>query len=224
MPAENINPSNGIQMRFHSFTNYVTDPRRMAPPSLVPSLLAVNKQIYAEGINILYGHEFVFLDPSALYAFLINLGPSGARHLKSIRLMRWEYGRAKAAYNHACFAVLAWATNLTSFHINAPIGTYRTTRDGADQLYRNAFPWLEAFGAAKGKRDAALDILHLGEKCFPDYRRSHGSRKSPESESHADKVKNFKAAVADCLNKHHDIIVGKPGKPVKKAKKAVAAE
>lgn len=42
--------------------------------SLVPSLLAVNKQIYAEGVNYLYGQEFCFEDTTALHHFLATIG------------------------------------------------------------------------------------------------------------------------------------------------------
>lgn len=192
---------------------------RKSLPLILPSLLAVNKQIYAEAVNILYGNEFVFIDSEALYAFLIALGPSGARHLKSIRLMGWQHSRGKGTYNHTCFDVLAWATNLTSFHITTPIGYYRSSNLGAGQFYRDAFRWLEAYGAAKGKRDAAIDILHLEETCFSNIWGPHSNL------SHADRVKQFKTVLTDCMNKQHDRIMAGPGKPpVKKAKKAVDSD
>ena len=39
-------------------------------------------------------------------------------------------------------------------------------------LFQDACRWLEAVGLAKGKRDAVLDILHLGPGCFTDHRMS----------------------------------------------------
>jgi hypothetical protein len=216
MPVEYTETTNGTRRQIHEYVadstrNDDNNNNRVDPVApLVPSLLAVNKQIYKEGIDILYSNEFVFADSCALYTFLVNIGPQGAQRLKKLRILGWHYGRTKKAYNHACFAVLVWATNLTSFHIDAPIGWYRATNDGADQFYRDAFCWLEAMGMARGKRDAALDILHLGENCFSDY---WGSRRSANPNySHADKVKQFKATVAKCLGSYQEKIMATPVK------------
>lgn len=139
--------------------NYNLNDANDLPTSLAPSLLAVSKQIHQEGCNILYSNELVFADTVALYAFMINLGPAGASHLKIMRLKGWGYGRTTKAYNNACFAVLIWATNLEKFHLDAYPGWYRQPKGAAQQFYRDAFPWLEAVGHTKGKFDAALDVL-----------------------------------------------------------------
>jgi hypothetical protein len=63
----------------------------------------VSKQIHQEAVDTLYGkNEFIFTDSFALYNFMINLGPRGAKHLKTLRLRGWLYGRATKAYNHSC--------------------------------------------------------------------------------------------------------------------------
>ncbi|KAF9699970.1 hypothetical protein EKO04_001873 [Ascochyta lentis] len=135
------------------------------PTSLVPSLLAVNKQIHQEGGDVLYSNELAFADTVALYAFMINLGPGSASHLRTMRLSGWGRGRTSKAYNNACFAVLIWATNLEKFQIDTSMGGwYRQPKGAAQLFYRNAFPWLEAVGTAKGKFDAALDILDVTEE------------------------------------------------------------
>lgn len=131
------------------------------PASLVPSLLAVNKQIHWESCDILYSNELVFADTIALYSFMINLGPASAKHLKKMRLMSWNYGRTSKTYNNACFATMMYATNLEKFYIDARIGWYKSPKHAAQQLYRDAFPWLEAIGCAKGKYDAAIDVLDV---------------------------------------------------------------
>jgi hypothetical protein len=122
------------------------------PVVLVPALLAVNKQIHQESHSILYANEFVFPNGFALYNFMLNLGPSGAKYLKKLRLLHWDYSRTMKTYNHSCFAVLVWATNLAKLSVPT---------NSASQLYRDAFPWMEAVGAAKGKVDAALDALSI---------------------------------------------------------------
>jgi hypothetical protein len=136
------------------------------PASLYPSLLAVNKQIHAEARDVLYGNEFTFADTQALYSFLINLGPAMSKHLKSIRLLGWGWGRALKAYNHACFAVLVYATNLEQLYLDTSNGYYSNPTACATQLYRDAFPWLEAVGQAKGRPDAAVDIIDLDPENF----------------------------------------------------------
>jgi hypothetical protein len=144
----------------------INDDADEQPTVLVPSLLAVNKQIHQEGCDIMYSNELVFADPIALYAFMINLGPTSASHIRKMRLKGWGWGRTSKAYNNACFAVLIWATNLEQFYIDTSIGWCRNVRGAAVQIYRDAFPWLEAVGNAEGRFDAALDVLEVGEKCL----------------------------------------------------------
>lgn len=146
----------------HGRINDKLDDANEVPSALVPSLLAVNKQINREGRDILYGNELIFADSVALYAFMINLGPTSASHLRIMRLKGWGRGRTTKAYNNACFAVLIWATKLEKFYIDSSYGWYRQAKGTAYQIYRDAFPWLEAVGHAKGKFDAALEILDMG--------------------------------------------------------------
>lgn len=130
------------------------------PATLVPSLLAVSKQIYSEGQDILYGNEFSFVDTPALYAFMINLGSNAKKCLKSVRVASWARGSGSKTYNHACFSVLAGAVNLENFYLDASLRYYsRTPVAMAGKIYRNAFPWMEAVGMARGRADAAVDIM-----------------------------------------------------------------
>ncbi|KAF2627379.1 hypothetical protein BU25DRAFT_341505, partial [Macroventuria anomochaeta] len=165
----------------------INDDADEQPTSLVPSLLAVNKQIHQEGCDILYGNELVFADTIALYAFMINLGPGSALHLKTMRLKGWGFGRTSKAYNNACFAVLIWATNIEKFYIDANIGWYRQPKNAAQQIYRNAFPWLEAVGHAKGKFDAALDVLDIADESLA---RGYYGKSQDTSDAHRRKMFN----------------------------------
>lgn len=137
-----------------------------APVSLVPSLLRLCKQIHHEARDILYGNQFIFANSFALYCFFINLGPGACKYVKSLRLLGWGYSCAQKQFNHACFSAMTSATNIEKFQIDPSHGCYRAKWGGAEQLYRDAFPWMEAFGAAKGKPDAVVDILHFGQKFF----------------------------------------------------------
>ncbi|CAN9253157.1 unnamed protein product [Alternaria alternata] len=193
------------------------------PAALVPSLLAVSKQIHQECIDILYGkNEFVFTNSFALYSFLINLGPRGAKHLKTLRIRGWLYGRAMKGYNHSCFAALVWATNITAFHIDASIGWYRASKYGAEQLYRDAFPWMEAIGLAQGKVDAVVDIIKFSEDHFDVLQSSY--RHSSSAMSNEQKHQEFRAALRKSLGAQQKRIMAPTVKKIKAAKKAVADE
>lgn len=179
--------------------------KREDPVALVPSLLAVCKQIYQESRDILYGNEFIFADTFALYSLLINLGPAGAKNLKHLRVMEWGHGRATKAYNHSCFAVLVWATNLKILHLDKPSGRARNPKNVADQFYRDAFPWLEAVGMAKGKVDAAVDVLRIDAEEFDYiyYRQSNQNLLSAE-----EKRDQFLGALAKLLGAQQKRVMG----------------
>lgn len=170
--------------------------------SLVPSLLAVNKQIYQEGCDILYGNDLIFADTTALYAFMINLGPASASLLKKICIKGWGYGRTSKAYNNACFAVLVWATKLEKLHIDSSNGWYRQPKHAAQQLYRDAFPWLEAVGHSKGRFDAALDVLEVAERAVrPGY---HGNQGTTD----AQRLKMFTNELSRILDMQQKRVLG----------------
>jgi hypothetical protein len=134
-------------------------PRSLAPRPLVPSLLAVSKQVYQEGCDILYGNKMVFADLPALSLFLFNIGSAGASHLKKLYLKGWGSHDHTRSYNIACFAALERATNLEKFWVDASATWRCQPKECARSFYKDAFPWLEAIGTAKGRFDAALDIL-----------------------------------------------------------------
>ncbi|KAJ4359367.1 hypothetical protein N0V95_002197 [Ascochyta clinopodiicola] len=183
------------------------------PKTLVPSLLAVSKQIHQEGADILYSNELVFADSVALYAFMINLGPGSASHLRLIRLNGWGRGRTSKAYNNACFAVLVSATNLEKLHINTSMGWYRQPKGAAQLFYRNAFPWLEAVGTAKGKYDAALDILDVtGEALGRNY------YNTAQGQTGRDERKVFNAELSRNLGVQRNRIMAKSVKKGKMSK------
>lgn len=62
--------------------------QEMAPKetTLVPNLLAVNKQIYGEGADYLYGQFFHFEDTTALHHFLATIGLRTQPRLRNLSL------------------------------------------------------------------------------------------------------------------------------------------
>ncbi|KAI2484008.1 hypothetical protein Ptr902_02948 [Pyrenophora tritici-repentis] len=206
--------SEGSYYRTKNTISTDTDTQDEEPAPLVPALLAVCKQMHSEGKDILYGNDFVFADSFALYSFMINLGTSGAKNMKKITLRGWLDGRATKAYNHSCFAALLPATNLTSVVIETP-GSYSSQpKRIAHQLYRDAFPWLEAVAAAKGKVDAALDVLQLGDGFF----RQPWGRQSQSSDRKA-KTKEFMTELGKLLRAQHMRVMGAAPRNVRKVAK-----
>ncbi|CAE7022840.1 hypothetical protein CFE70_003201 [Pyrenophora teres f. teres 0-1] len=197
------NISRGLYYKITSSTDTDTVAQDDEPAPLVPALLTVCKQIHSEGKDVLYGNDFVFADSLALYAFMINLGASGAKHIKKITLRGWLDGRATKCYNHCCFAALVSATNLTSFVIETPSSYHRSPQPLAHQLYRDAFPWLEAVGAAKGKVDAGLDVVQLGDDFF---RRSWGHH--PYTGRKEEQVEEFKSELGKLLGAQQLRVMG----------------
>jgi hypothetical protein len=138
--------------------------------TFVPALLAVNKQINAEGINFLYGHDFAFSNSTALHSFLATIGADNQRRLNNIEVKHWGQSGAAKGHNHASLTLLAGATNLNSLILACDVSVYshKPARIAA-RVFSDAHRFLEAYGAAHGRKDAAVDILELDESNFADW-------------------------------------------------------
>ncbi|KAL1606289.1 hypothetical protein SLS60_003691 [Paraconiothyrium brasiliense] len=179
---------------------------------LVPALLSVCKQVNREARDILYGHEFYVEDTLALHSFLVDIGARAARYLKNITLGDWGFGRGvHKAYNHACFTALSSATNLEHFTYHGILSWREAPKSVATIFYRDAFPWLEAVGVAKGKADAALDMISImteirGGSGYNWYwRRGHRGQPRPSFKEY-DKMDGFRAELGKLLNARMDRI------------------
>ena len=134
---------------------------------LVPNLLAVNKQIHAEGINFLYGQEIVLDDTMTLHQFLASIGDDNQKRLLELTIKGWGGGRGThKAMNHCALTLLAGATNLKTLYLDCQIGWMRKPKELARQLYRDGHFFMEAFGKANGSKDAIVDVLELNDWNF----------------------------------------------------------
>jgi hypothetical protein len=140
---------------------------------LVPSLLAVCKQINQEAGDLLYSHHFYAEDPLTLHSFMVDIGPRVAARLKHIDLMNWVHARGHKSYNHTCFTALMPAINLVSFNTHGFLRCGESAKHIAIQMYRDAFPWLEAVGRAKGRNDAGVDVFNIS--CVGGYHYRDGA-------------------------------------------------
>lgn len=139
------------------------------PRRLCPALLALNRQLYNEAASLLYTNTFVVEDTVALHAFLLNIGPSKRNFIEKIIIK--GYGRTKAhkVYNHPALSLLKGLPNLKEVVFDCAITWafgHQTGQKGivliARQLYRDGFAWLHHVSGAKGRYDAALDIIRFG--------------------------------------------------------------
>ena len=128
---------------------------------LVPEILLANRQINAEASAVLYGQPLTFINTSAQYLFLCQIGPVHRGLLQDITIERWCEGRALKALNHPAFTMLADAHGLRNVNVDGLACRYRGNT--ARSFYMRTHVWLHAFGAARGKNDAVLDILYDGE-------------------------------------------------------------
>ncbi|KAK4503210.1 hypothetical protein PRZ48_006638 [Zasmidium cellare] len=140
----------------NSQTTVIGQPTRQ----LVPNLLAVNKQIRDEASSILYKQEIVLESTTALHIFITSIGAYNRQLLSDITIKGWGAGRGVTkGHNFAALSILATCTNLKSLFVDCAVGCYRTPKRLARQIFRDSHYFLEAFGAANGRYDAAVDIL-----------------------------------------------------------------
>lgn len=140
--------------------------------TLIPNILAVSKQIREEAINCLYNQDFVFEDTVALHRFLATIGLCNQQRLLNIEIKAFATGRRTMPVNYCAFALLANATNLKSVKISRHHSwRYRSPSNHAKGLYRDAHSFMEAFGDAHGRKDAAVDIIDITQDNFDNYDR-----------------------------------------------------
>ena len=135
--------------------------------SLVPNLLALNHQVHAETYPILYGgNVFALDDTTALYSFCANIGPKNCAALRELTIKEFGYSTAHKALNHPAFTIMASAINLTRLHLDCLVHPWGGQQHMARKFFSDAHHWLEAVGSARGRRDAAVDIIDLGQQNF----------------------------------------------------------
>lgn len=137
------------------------------PGPLRPKLLAVSKQIHDEAIGILYGQPFAFQNTVALHSFLGMIGQANMKRLLHLTVQGWSCGRGigKAA-NHAGLTLLQGAVNLKSLTLDCHLDDASNPKSHARFFFRQSHHFLQHYGFAKGRKDAAFDILNINECNF----------------------------------------------------------
>nr|POF06922.1 hypothetical protein CFP56_31546 [Quercus suber] len=129
-----------------------------------PSILAVNKQIHEEGVSFLYKSIFYMADTFTLHRFLTQIGP------KNCKFLRWLNIRSLATCDTdtgsgrdmlSAFSLLASCINLETLCINAGYSLRKDMKFVARNIYRKGHCFIEAYGLARGRKDAAVDVIQL---------------------------------------------------------------
>ena len=155
--------------------------QRSTYKTLSPDLLAVSKQIQSEAVGYLYKQPIILEDTVALHTFLAAIGPSNRLQVTDLTVNAWGTGRGThKAMNVAALTILAGCTNLKSIYLDCRIGWVRAPKQLALQLYRDGHYFFEAYGAANGRKDAAVDVLQLSE-CNYDRTNYYSWRMSADS-------------------------------------------
>lgn len=126
---------------------------------------------------MLYRQKIIVEDTSTLLTFLASIGQSNRLLLEDLTVRGWGRGRTLTkGHNFAAGCLLATCTSLRSLFIDCQLKHYGYGETVADQLYRDFHYFFEAFGAAKGRKDAGVDIVHMGERNYENYVRRKARR------------------------------------------------
>ncbi|KAG9517381.1 hypothetical protein KCV07_g6240, partial [Aureobasidium melanogenum] len=152
--------------------------------TLIPSLLAVNKQIYAEAVAILYSQPLHFVNTTALHSFLAPLSNRTGSLVRNITIHTYEnWGRGvRKAMNVSAMTLLRTCSDLETLRIEGFSNYYwdrhwgnqpSTRKAGkiegtsiAQQIYRDAAFWFDTLGAEKALQ--VLDLSGLQRKTGSD--------------------------------------------------------
>lgn len=101
------------------------------------------------------------------------------------------------------FAVLGNAVNLTRLYIDCQFNWWRDAKHAAQYFYRDAHYYLEAVGLAKGRRDAAVELIEVGKQnLLRDYQYGHWKDEpgSAKTEEQVQKEKEFQSELRRLLH------------------------
>ncbi|KAK5154045.1 hypothetical protein LTR04_006097 [Oleoguttula sp. CCFEE 6159] len=118
-------------------------------------------QIRDEALPILNDLKFSFDSTTTLLTFLAQIGDDMRSRLRNIRVKTY----AKASSSNALH-FLADSKDLQKLHFETGVSSDATPEKAAKAFRAEAYRFLEAIGAAKGDKDAGVDILSFGARCF----------------------------------------------------------
>lgn len=135
------------------------------------ALLAANKEIYEEAIQVFYANTITFESTTTLTDFLCQLEPTLRARLTNIAVNAWV-----KTTSHNAMVLLAEARNMRSLHIDSGIMTDDDVAKAVKYFWGNIIKFVEAVNAAKGNKAAGIDIIKFGPKAF-NYKDDKGTVK-----------------------------------------------
>ncbi|KAK4550057.1 hypothetical protein LTR36_003024 [Oleoguttula mirabilis] len=124
-------------------------------------LLGVNKELHNEAIPIFYAHTLKFESTSTLLDFLSQIPTSVRPLLHSLEIKTYIKTTSRNAMHF-----LSEARNLSRLRIEQGVFSEGDPNKAAKVFYADAYKFLEAIGAAKGIKDAGVDVLDFGKTAF----------------------------------------------------------
>ncbi|KAK6003693.1 hypothetical protein QM012_009464 [Aureobasidium pullulans] len=122
----------------------------------------LNKEVADEARQILYGTRLRFDTTTTLLNFLSQIGDDARKAMSTITIT--NYIKATAM---PCMNLLADCRNLKKITIVGGVGVNSTPQKAAKNFFTESGRLLQAIvHAADGDKDAALDVISFGKKCF----------------------------------------------------------
>ncbi|PIA93714.1 hypothetical protein CB0940_04503 [Cercospora beticola] len=124
-------------------------------------LLAVNKEVYAEAVQIFCSIPIRLDGSSSVMDFLSQLDPAVRQRITSVVIKNYQKATARTALN-----VLAECKNLTRVHFDSGVFSEGDPQKAAKALFGDAHKFFRAMGTAKGNKEAGVDILSFGKQAL----------------------------------------------------------
>ncbi|CAD0114303.1 unnamed protein product [Aureobasidium uvarum] len=126
------------------------------------AIAQLNKEIAVEARQILYSYKLRFDSTTTLLNFLSLVGEEARKAMSTIAIV--SYIKATAM---PCMNMLADCRNLEKVVIVGGVGTNSTPQKTAKSFFTESGRLLQTLvHAADGNKDAALNIVTFGKKCF----------------------------------------------------------
>jgi hypothetical protein len=149
------------------------------------ALLAVSKAISQAAVHILYEQSIKFETTAHLLEFMTQIPASVRGRLRHIKIKQYQRSNARTALN-----MLVDAERIEGVAIESGIAIDGDVKKAAKSFHADAFKFLEAMAARKGKKEAELSgIFNLGKHALAF---KEGSKLRPWS---AQRVKEFEEIV-----------------------------
>ncbi|KAG9562187.1 hypothetical protein KCU71_g4761, partial [Aureobasidium melanogenum] len=122
----------------------------------------LNKELAVEARQILYNFRLRFDTTTTLLNFLSQIGDDARKAMSTITITNYIKSTAMP-----CMNMLADCRNLKKITIIGGVGVNSTPQKAAKNFFTESGRLLQAIvNAADGDKDAALDVVTFGKKCF----------------------------------------------------------